>query len=278
MDNNDLIRAISESGFPLQLGLKQLLDSVPNWHCESNEHPWRDPLTNDEKFIDLVVIANTGHQSMVVECKRAKDTQWIFLRDPAKGQSNDRLIVRGRVVSVVPSTNSGINEWIDVTCFPGSPQAEFCVIRKSGQRSQELLEKTAAEITRAANALAEQALSIHNRAPRGLAARSSSLGHLYVPVIVTTAQLLICDADYSKLDWASGEVPDAQAIGAPVIRFHKSLGSGDPESSRAMSHGAFADENGRSVLIVEASHFAEFLNRWELTKSNNRTTLEHIFA
>jgi hypothetical protein len=55
MNAQELAKAINESGFPLQLGLKNLVAGIPEWHVALAEHPWRDPLNGDEKFLDLVV-------------------------------------------------------------------------------------------------------------------------------------------------------------------------------------------------------------------------------
>jgi hypothetical protein len=42
VDTEELIKAVRESGFPLQLGLKRIVASVRGWKCELSEHAWRD--------------------------------------------------------------------------------------------------------------------------------------------------------------------------------------------------------------------------------------------
>jgi hypothetical protein len=161
MNDAELAKAINESGFPLQLGLKLLAHSG-DWRVALSEHAWRDPTSEDPKFIDIVFRGRgDGPQRLVIECKRARGTEWIFLRDATEYSERDkRLRVRARVAAMVPRLNTAIDDWADVPFIPGSPEANFCVIRKNNQRSQDLLEKTAAEIVRATDVLALQEYQI----------------------------------------------------------------------------------------------------------------------
>jgi hypothetical protein len=277
VETEELLKAIGDSGFPLQLGLQRVVASVQGWSCELSEHAWRDPLTGDEKFIDIIVSDARGRQTMVIECKRAKQTDWIFLREtPTSEHDNQRRVIRARVVAIRPAQGKVVNEWTDVPCMPASPIASFCVPRKETGRA-ELLEKTAAEVARATDAVAEQALAIHERVRRATPLVAHGFGGIFVPIIVTTARLFICDADYSTLDLESGEVPKAHALEVPLIRFQKSLGSSDPARSNALSLKEFADQGDRTVLIMNARYFSEFLAKWDISKSADRSLLEAIF-
>ncbi len=62
MTDAELAKAINESGFPLQLGLQQLIQRQPLWKVRVAEHAWRDPVSGDEKFIDLVLGDRDRHQ------------------------------------------------------------------------------------------------------------------------------------------------------------------------------------------------------------------------
>jgi hypothetical protein len=111
-----------------------------------------------------------------------------------------------------------LDEWLDLNFVPALPEAIYCVIRKNGQRSQEMLERTAAEVVRATDARASQEININAKSG------SRSFGRAYVPIIVTTAGIFICDADYDQLDPQIGEVASATIATAPIVRFKKSLG------------------------------------------------------
>lgn len=81
MNADDLERAINESCFPPQLGFKQLLQSAGiRWRLALRENPWRDPISGDDKFLDMAVSDESG-QIPVIECKRAHHTAKIFLRE-----------------------------------------------------------------------------------------------------------------------------------------------------------------------------------------------------
>ena|SRR6185312_9944496 len=93
-----LAKAINESGFPLQLGLKQLAQSQPDRRVILTEHPWLGPLGDHEKVVDMVIGGRgNGPQRLVIECKRARNTEWLFLREQIGHEPRDgRLAVRAR--------------------------------------------------------------------------------------------------------------------------------------------------------------------------------------
>jgi hypothetical protein len=260
MTKDELQVAVNDSGFPLQLGLK-LLANTPRWQVLLSEHPWCDPLTDSEKFIDLVVnerqpdSGGAGFQTLVIECKRARETAWIFLREKNDG---NRVVTRARVVANAGRLGqSSINDWMDVHCIPGSPIAGFCVVRKLRRDGQvELIERTAAELVRATHALAEEELAM-------CATHGKALRRVYMPMIVTTAALYICDADYLDVDFDTGEIGDCKIERVPFVRFTKSFSSGSPNKS-ATSLVDAASQSERSVIVAQAPSMSEFLEKWDL--------------
>ncbi len=273
MEDVELARAINESGFPLQMGVKQLAQNSPDWRVLLSEHAWRDPLSGDEKFIDLVVRRRGGPERLVIECKRARDTEWLFLRDPTTYPERDnRLNVRARVAAKRPTKGGSFDEWIDIPFIPGSPEAAYCVIRKNNQRSQEMLEKTAAEIVRATDALAGQEININ--------AKNAILrfGCVYVPMIVTTAKMFICDTNYEQVNMETGEIVGPTIAAAPLIRFNKSLGLPDLGRSSAVSVEMFAQQSERSVIVVQAVAFSEFLRNWGISRRMPSELADALFT
>lgn len=131
-------------------------------------------------------------------------------------------------------------------------EANYCVIRKNRQFCQELLERTAAEIVRATDALAEQETEIFLRAngsaPRNATARR--LFRLYVPVIVTTAKLYICDADYTKIDLAEGQLGALSSAKVHFVRFTKSLGFGQAAAVAYMIRRRISQGSAFSALTI----------------------------
>jgi hypothetical protein len=253
MNNADLEKAINDSGFPLQLGIRQLLQGAGvRWLLSLWEHPWRDPASGDEKFVDMVLMDKAG-QGLIIECKRARDTEWIFLREKSGGEHNSRLAVRVFVTAVREGKPPQVHEWCSV---PGTPIGTFCIVRKNGQRSQELLERTAADVVRATEAIARQELLLFQ-------SNKKRLSRIYTPIVVTTARLILGDVDFSKFDVEKGEASGSSFVEVPFIRFTKSL-SVPEKFVGADTLSEIADQSERSVVIVSAGALVAFLSRWDI--------------
>ena len=149
--------------------------------------------------------------------------------------------------------------------MPGSPAAGYCVIRNGNQHSQELLEKTLSEIIRSTEALAEQELALYQR--HSMSRDRLAHQRVYIPVLVTSAKLFVCDADYGKVDLTSGDVPEASSRPVPWLRFNKTLTADVPGRSNATNIEEFAKSAERTVWVVEAAHLGELLDKWQFSKS-----------
>lgn len=256
IDAQKLAEAINRSGFPLQLGLKMLADTCPGWRASLTEHPWHDPISGSDKFIDLVLRTVSGDLiNLVVECKRARSTQWLFIRESVQsGHSNNRLSVRVRLNGIA-SEGIFINDWMDVQFVPGSAEANFCVVR--AQDARELLEKTASEIVRATAALADQEVALQSV--------QRPIRKIYVPVIVSNATMYICDADWQKINLETGEVDFSAIEPVDFVRFRKSFGVPDLRDKAGEDIGEVTERSAHSVIVVQAAAFLDFLTNWNLS-------------
>ena len=79
---------VNASGFPLQLAIGNAVrgGSAPGWSVLYEEHAW--VLGEENGFIDLVLEDQNKTWLMNVECKRVRDSEWIFLHPI--GQSKTR--------------------------------------------------------------------------------------------------------------------------------------------------------------------------------------------
>jgi len=270
----DLAKAVNGSGFPLQLGIQRVAASNPRWTVELTEHAWSDPLTGDEKFIDLVIrdkdARSVGPMRIVIESKRAARTEWIVLREnePQDAHDDNRLNAVVRVLSRSQTKNTVFNTWVGVPFVPGTTQADFCVIRRDGQRSQDLLEKVAAELVRATDALATHEDTLHARQRADPSNQYPPISRVYIPMIVSTARLFICDAPYDRVDLETGQVNPSMIREVPAVRFIKSFGSLAPERSIAKSIREFAEATQRTVIVVQAARLNELLTKWDFGNLN----------
>ena len=276
VERDQLQKTINDSGFPLQMGLKLLVQSDPRamrWRVSLSEHPWQDPLSDDPSFVDLVIRGTKEDDPLrlVIECKRARDTEWLFLRDPpVSADQNDQLTVRARIFA--HHGNTLMNHWEDSPFVPGSPQADYCVVRKNKGRSDDLVEKTAAEIVRAVDALAMQEFQLHSRGNLSHVRMLTPISRLFIPMIVTTAKMYICEANYQNVDLETGEISGATIRPVDVVRFAKSFSTGDAKRAGDVTIEKFAQQTERSVVIVQASAFLDFLDHLDIgrDKSNAR--------
>jgi len=274
----ELQKAINDSGFPLQLGLKLL--TPPRWRVALSEHPWRDPYGEGPKFIDFVLREkDVTPQRLVVECKRARGTHWIFLPDGTHtSRWETQIRVRARINSRLPKREPTIDDWADVDFIPGSPEVSHCVIRKNNQFSQELLEKTAAEVVRSVDALSQQELEIYTRTTAQVVSLNFGFSRVYIPIIATTARLFICDADYQSLDLHAGEVAKLNDVKeVPYVRFTKAFDMVDAGRSTARTISEFADASVRTVIVVQAKDFCSLVSRWDVGNIRQPIMVESFF-
>lgn len=266
-----LENTINDSGFPLQIGLEQQAHGV-DWKVITTEFPWLDPLAAEgkrEKFIDVVLHGKVA-LTLVIECKRARNTEWIFLREP---NNANRTHTRGLVAILRAGQRRAAKDWVEgLQCLPASSIAKYCVVRKNNQRSDELLERLAAETVRAVEALAESEIDIFKRT-------GEHLGRVYFPVIVTTAAIYVSDADYTDVDLDVGEVSSGTTKYEPIkwVRFVKSFGVSEPRRLVGNLED-LVEQTERCVFVVRASAFLEFLEKLELSKTTSEQLLAQLYG
>jgi hypothetical protein len=91
----------NHSGFLFQMAIENLIRSElknEGFHVIASEHPWIDPRTNEEGFIDPIVEA--GFAKFIIECKRPKGGRWFFLVPDSSNERNPY----GRLTMVLKSS------------------------------------------------------------------------------------------------------------------------------------------------------------------------------
>jgi hypothetical protein len=132
------------SGFLFQMAIRHSIDSALNsegFCIAASEHPWIDPRTNEEGFIDLVV--EVGFARIVIECKRPKGGKWLFLVPNSADERNPY----GRLTWSSKSKDGGDAIGVsDLLLFPKSYESSVCVIRSEGEDERTLLERYAEDL------------------------------------------------------------------------------------------------------------------------------------
>ena len=85
-----------------------------------------------------------------------------------------------------------------------------------------------------------------------------------IPVIVTTAQIKVCQFNPDNISIEEGYLSDASFDTVPFIRFRKSLSTNLPSNKRPDNLVVAHNLNDRTILIVNAMGLTEFLREWEL--------------
>lgn len=254
---------VNSSGFPLQIAIANSVNELSvqhGWSTRYTEHSWRNESTSESGFIDLVLSHRGGTQYMVVECKRVKDTSWIFLVD-----ENSPEVRRHSKSFVFRKTGSDVKrfEWIDLTLDPPTPESQFCVIPGTDNRSQSLIERSSAELVSATEALAmeDKSLSLDDREDL----------KIYFNVIVTTATLQVCRFNAQSISLKDGTLEDANFEEVPYVRFRKQLNPvyEIPEIYQVAGHQDVAKAKENTVFVVNSSHLFEFLRDFEIDNGHS---------
>lgn len=254
-DDDKLLRAVNGSGFLLQLAIEHEVtksQAQHHWTVASHEHRWVDPVTAAEGYIDLILEMQGEVVRMVLECKRITDARWVFLAPNLSA----RKLQRSRIpwTDQVDDKEKTL-DWADFNLLPESEEAEFCVPVRQGDKDPMLLEKLSGTLLRSTEALADElnfSVSKH-RSP-----------HVYVPVVLTTAQLYLGRFSLGSVDAATGTLPEGDFYPIPFIRFRKSLSTTRPAGGEHYHLRDARQLQDRSVFVVQASAFIDFLKAFQI--------------
>ena len=268
-EKQKLLRLVNSSGFPFQLRVADQIrrqDPVSGWQLVTQEHAWRAPEDGREGFIDIV-IRNKDHDRMVIECKRTRDADWVFLL-PKNGISDLETQARMFYVSE-PTAGTSTDQpqigWHNFQAQPDSPISEFCIVRGTGEGQKPMLENLCRVLLNSVECFAQEEFSLAIE-------RKDGLNCLYIPVIVTNANLQVCRFKLPSISLEDGEIPDGDFASVPYIRFFKSLSTKPMSFASIDSIGAANRERQRTVFVVQSAQLESFLEAWRMpdTSQNRR--------
>lgn len=242
---------VNSSGFPLQIGIRHVVESSDRdqkWGVLTEEHPWENQISGESGFIDLVLDHHDKTQILIVECKRVKDSQWIFLTP----SNNSIQCTRAKSWTTYGSKCFG---WMDLSLEPVSFESSFCVVPGQDAKSKPMLERLASDVVEATEAFAREERFLEIFAEYHL--------RTYFSVIVTTADLKICRFDPEKIDIGLGEITKCEFESVSSIRFRKPLTPRNEEVSKGDITKVF-QEKERTVFVVNSLSFLDFITNWRL--------------
>ncbi len=246
-----LLKIVNSSGFPLQIGIQNLIEKQGRdygWEILSSEHPWHNVETGNNGFIDLVLKSIDDIYRIVIECKRVRDTKWIFLVPSSKEKKRRHAIFWNTKIKNKKTENFG---WVDVAIDPESFESEFCIVLGQDNKSKPMLERIAAELVEATEAVAYEEYQ--------LIKEESYATNNYFTVIVTTAELHVCKFNPEDISITNGELDTAEFEVVPFVRFRKSLTTKQKSLKGIKSIKDLNKAKERTVFVVNSLNIEEFI-------------------
>ncbi|HEX3532426.1 MAG TPA: hypothetical protein VH988_35655 [Thermoanaerobaculia bacterium] len=246
-----LLQRLNSSGFPLQLRVQDEIEQVRSdhgWSVLASEHYWKHPSLEIDGYIDI--ITGYGIVRLVIECKKAAESIWLFLVPDESASATNRVKC---LCTVLSDRSFAVFDWFDLSAAPPSLEAAFCL--GQGEKDNLLLEKTGDTLLKSIEGFAFEELSLET--PRGE-------NRIYVPVVVTAADLKVCTFDPAKVNIETGRVESAEFKSVPWMRFRKGLAQSLETQRQRVSLDQAIRENERSVLVVQAKALADFLSKWNI--------------
>lgn len=256
--NSDPLKTANSSGFPLQIRIKNVAELHGSWNVLAEEFPWCLDINDQVRFGDLIIIDEYKTKSLVIECKRVKDTEWVFLIPETN--PNERSFFRSWI-NIHRNTKTEKCGWYDFQAAPKSYNAKFCAIVGNNRGRRTIIEKIASELIDSVEAVSRKEID--------LACKSNiDFQRVYIPVIVTTAQLKVGFFDPKDISLIDGDLQTGTKFeNIPYIRFRKTLSSKINAKSKEKTIDRIYKEAERTIYVVNAESFNDFISNFEITST-----------
>lgn len=255
-DDQDLLKWVNSSGFPLQIAVQHLVEQSNDWLVRHKEHAWRNPADGMSGFIDIVLQHRSTKDLLVIECKRVQHAAWLFLSHTGENKRRRHCKVWATKFEEPASHFFG---WTDVSIPLETPEAQFCCVRgQSSNDKNTLLERIAGELVSATEALAQE--------ERHYRQQSVDSCRLYINVIITTADLYFTSYDKKNLNLENGSLESADFHQVPYLRVRKQFSMrGTPLTPEDWQQKSDVDYNRENtVFVVQAQHLLDFLRELDI--------------
>lgn len=264
----DTLKIANDSGFPLQIALQHLVSDTTGahgWSVRYVEHAWVNPLDGQSGFIDLVLQDRHRSTFLTVECKRMRESTWVFLH--SNGSAKERRHAKSWVTHHFNDQVKFFG-WDNVQVDLVTPEAIFCAVRgQSANDKRTLLERIGGELISATEALAKEDLNF--RQP------TQHIARFYFNVIVTTAELKIAKFSPKDISLDDGTLSTADVQDVQFLRFRKQMSLREhPLTTEDYTNDSvgtsFAYERENTVFVVRSNALATFLQDFEVSEDTVR--------
>jgi hypothetical protein len=258
LSQEKLTEIVNKSGFPLQIGIANFVRKNSRslgWQVKYTEHAWKNDLDGSSGFIDIVLENSYEVSVLIIECKRVLESSWIFLVDSHEFKERRQAKLW---ISEYRSESLINFDWIDFASDPSSYTAGFCVVPGQDSKNIPMLERIAGEVVSSTEAFAQE------EKPFLLTNRKNL--RIYGSVIVTTADLKVCEYDADKISIDNGILTAAKYHDIPFIRFRKQLSVRTPSQKGIpdidLHSSALAKAKEQSVFVINSKELEKFLTNW----------------
>jgi hypothetical protein len=280
-----LLNLVNDSGFAFQLRVQHEIERTSGshgWNVLVSEHQWTHHWTKETKdtgFVDLIIKNNTYViVRVILECKRTKDnTNWVFLTPTLN--AGDTSQTSFFWVGSSPNWHDHAG-WIDIPFSPESPEAAFCTVHGQGDTKRPMLEHLADEILPAT-----EAVGMEEFAHIAMSKKTFHQMRIYLPAIVTNANLYSAKFDPGDVSLDSGRLPAGKCefTQVPLVRFRKGLRSPRARTPRVTIDPREKDllhdinqAGQRTILIINSASFSNVLSGFRIPENRLQRTEQFL--
>ncbi len=279
------VHAINIHGVFFERWCQKVVSETPGWSLDSTNYPVEfpppnGPIRGKESTLDIRASSREGDSVTVlpVECKKNNPDfiNWIFFKKfrpprdlfnisqventprdpPTVGWSTSSSIRTVQAVSSLPLGDEGRETRGTYSAYSAKDKTKT---------SNAAIQDAAYQVALATQAIAQEDSSVSERlGMRGTIPMPWRI-KVYLPTIVTTAKLFVCDFDPGNVDPASGEVPFGKTTltEVPQLIFEytlpRHLQFGPAELGQAYGEGLVDMFTRMHVMVIQSNHFPTVL-------------------
>ncbi len=271
------VHAINIHGAFFEAWCRDLVDRIPGWSLAYYKYPvkWGSEASELDVRADLQV--GLTRVSLLIECKKGNPelTEWVFLRKRRVFTATPSLVANlqlevdaaGRV-RLATSAMKGF-PWMSTVADDGRETRKdyrrYTDMGTKTKTSSTAIYDAAKQVSIAYRAIVSEESSRANRQVPEVIVAHTPRDLVFLPVIVTTARLHVCDFDPKDVDPASGELPWDRAALTEVthLRYEFTLPAALQWPTESLGQGDFPDwtEPGirQWIGVVNSAYFERFL-------------------
>jgi len=246
------LKIINASGYLFQLKVEDEIKNLKTYSDNNikiiaSEHRWVDLESKDEGFIDTII--ENGIFRYVIETKRVQDGEWIFLVPEGSSPTQETRLL----FTQLKNDNRIYKDWGKVILRPLTDRSSFCIIRGQGESKLTMLERIGGILLRSVESLAYEELSIGYDTER-------DRSFVYLPMIITNANLVCCRVDPANVDIATGRIDDAKFTDIPYIQFFKNMSSSVSTDITLKNIERINTHNNRSIIVINSEKISDYID------------------